>query len=127
MFFISDALAAAAPAAQPSIQDMLMQFAPLILIFVVFYLMILRPQMKRSKEHQGMLEALKKGDEVVTGGGIMGRVVNVTEQAVTVEIADNISIQVQKPAIQALLPKGTLKGGGQVSEKGEKVALEKKN
>ncbi len=126
MFFISEALAAT-PAAQPSIQDMVMQFAPLVLIFVVFYLMILRPQMKRSKEHQGMLGGLKKGDEVVTGGGIMGRVTNVNDQVVTVEIADSISIQVQKPAIQALLPKGTLKGGGQVTEKGEKVALDKKN
>ncbi len=82
---------------------------PLILIFVLFYFMLIRPQMKRAKEHKAMIEALQKGDEVVTAGGTVGRVTKVGDGYVTLQVADNVEIQVQKQAIQLLLPKGTFK------------------
>lgn len=97
---------AAGPAAGG--QD-LMGFLPLIVIFVLFYFMLIRPQMKRAKEQKNMLEALQKGDEVVTAGGELGKVVKVGENYVGVEIADNVVVQVQKAAITSLLPKGTIK------------------
>ncbi len=87
----------------------LMGFLPLIVIFVLFYFMLLRPQMKRAKETKSMVEALQKGDEVVTAGGTLGKVVKVTDNFVTVEIAENTTVHVQKAAIQTLLPKGTIK------------------
>ena len=83
---------------------------PLVLMFVLLYFLMLRPQMKRAKEHKQMLASLQKGDEVVTSGGTLGKVTNVGEAYVKVEIAPNIEITVQKPAIQTLLPKGTIKG-----------------
>ena len=96
--------AGAAPAANP-----LMTFLPLILLFVVFYFLMIRPQMKRQKEHRNMVSALSKGDEVVTNGGIAGRVDEVGESFITVEIAPNVKIKLQKGAVQQVLPKGTLK------------------
>lgn len=87
----------------------LMSFAPLVVIFVVFYFMLIRPQMKRSKEMKAMLDALQKNDEVVTAGGELGRVVKVGENYVTLEIAANVEVLVQKSAIQSVLPKGTIK------------------
>ena len=87
----------------------LMGFLPLIVIFVLFYFLLLRPQMKRAKETKSMVEALQKGDEVVTAGGTLGKVVKVTDNFVTVEIAENTTVHVQKAAIQTLLPKGTIK------------------
>ncbi len=93
-------------AAQPSA---LMQFFPLILLVVLFYFMLIRPQMKRNKEHKQMLGALSKGDEVVTSGGLAGKVTDIGEAYVTLEVADNVAIKVQKPAIASVLPKGTLK------------------
>lgn len=87
----------------------IMGFLPLIVIFILFYFMLLRPQMKRAKETKTMLEALQKGDEVVTAGGTLGKVVKVTDAFVTLEIAENTQIHVQKNAIQALMPKGTIK------------------
>lgn len=93
-------------AAQP---NAFMQFFPLILLVVLFYFMLIRPQMKRNKEHKQMLGALSKGDEVVTGGGLAGKVIDLGESYVTVEIADNVAVKVQKPAITSVLPKGTLK------------------
>ena len=87
----------------------IMGFLPLIVIFVLFYFMLLRPQMKRAKEQKNMLDALQKGDEVVTAGGTLGKVIKVTENFVTVEIAANTTIHVQRSAIQTLLPKGTIK------------------
>jgi preprotein translocase subunit YajC len=80
-----------------------------ILLLVVFYFILIRPQMKRAKEHRGMLEKLAKGDEVITGGGIAGTVRDIGDNFVVVEIADNVSIRVQKGAIGNVLPKGTLK------------------
>jgi len=80
-----------------------------VLIFVVFYFLMIRPQVKRAKEHKKMLEALQKGDEVVTAGGSLGRVVKITDAYITLEIADNVNVHVQKPAVQTVLPKGTIK------------------
>ena len=81
----------------------------LVVFFAVFYFFVIRPQGKRQKEHRAMLGALGKGDEVVTAGGIVGRVDVVGEAFVTVEVADNVRIRLQKHAITAVLPKGTLK------------------
>ncbi len=104
-FFISDALAAA-PAQQA---DPIMSFLPLLLIFVVFYFLLIRPQTKRAKEHKAMVEALSKGDEVVTNGGLLGRITQVDENFVTLKIADNVEVKVQRQAIASLMPKGTSK------------------
>ena len=82
-------------------------------MFVVFWFLLIRPQQKRAKEHKTMIEALAKGDEVVTSGGVLGRVTNVGPSYVSVEIADKIEIKVQRPAIQAVLPKGTLKSANE--------------
>lgn len=102
---ISNAYAAAPAAAGPD----LMGFLPLVIIFVLFYFMLIRPQMKRAKEQKNMMEALQKGDEVVTTGGQLGKIVKVGESYVSLEIADNVVVQVQKQAITTLLPKGTIK------------------
>jgi preprotein translocase subunit YajC len=91
------------------IENSLMNFLPLILMFGVLWLVMIRPQMKRQKEHKVMLDALGKGDEVITGGGILAKVTKVGEQFVSVEIANGVEIQVQKPAIHSVLPKGTIK------------------
>ena len=81
----------------------------IVAMFAVLYFLMIRPQMKRAKEHKAMVEALQKGDEVVTAGGILGRVNKLDERYVTVAIAVNVEIQVQRSAIQVVLPKGTLK------------------
>ena len=96
---------AAAPAGGSSLLSML----PLVLMFVVLYFIMIRPQMKRQKEHRAMLDKLSKGDEVLTNGGIAGTVTDIGENFITVEIADNVRIRVQKGAIANVLPKGTLK------------------
>lgn len=87
----------------------LMGLLPIVLMFVVLYFLMIRPQMKRAKEVKAMIEALQKGDEVITAGGILGRISKITEAYVTLEIAPNTEISVQKAAVQTLLPKGTLK------------------
>jgi len=87
----------------------LMQLLPIILMFVVLYFLMVRPQMKRAKEHKALVEGLAKGDEVVTGGGIAGRVTRVSDNFLALEIADTVEIQVQKQAVTLVLPKGTLK------------------
>ena len=104
-FFIADALAAPATS-QP---DPIMSFLPLILIFAVFYFLLIRPQSKRAKELKQMISALAKGDEVVTTGGLLGKVIEVGETFVTVEIADGVQVKVQKNAVAGLMPKGTIK------------------
>jgi len=104
--FISDAWAQAAGAPQ---QGGLMSLLPLIAIFVVFYFLLIRPQQKRAKEHKKMTEALAKGDEVITTGGTLGKITDVGESFVTVEIAQGVEIKVQRSAVQALMPKGTIK------------------
>jgi preprotein translocase subunit YajC len=89
--------------------DTLMGMLPIILMFVVLYFLMIRPQMKKSKEHKTMLEALAKGDEVVAVG-ILGRIERITDNYLALEIAPNVVIQVQKQAVTQLLPKGTMKG-----------------
>ena len=105
--FISNAFAATAMPASPT--DTLMSFLPLIVIFVLFWFMIIRPQMKRSKDQGKMIAALQKGDEIVTSGGQVGRVVKVGEQFISLEIAEGIVTNVQKSTVQTMLPKGTIK------------------
>ena len=105
--FISDAWAEAAPAAP---QDAgLMGFIPLIVIFVLFYFLLIRPQMKRAKDHRKMVESLAKNDEVVTSGGMLGKVIDIEESFVTVEIAEGVRVKIQKNAVTSLVPKGTAK------------------
>jgi len=102
--FISNAYAAGATTGGD-----LMSFLPLVVIFVLFFFMIIRPQMKAAKAQREMITALQKGDEVVTSGGIVGKVTKVTESFVSLEIAANTEITVQKQAVQSALPKGTIK------------------
>ena len=104
--FISNAFAEGAAAPQGG---GIMDFLPLIALIAVFYFLVLRPQSKRAKEHKAMVEALQRGDEVVTVGGEVGTVNKVFEQYVGVEIAENLIVTVQKGAIQSVLPKGTIK------------------
>ena len=87
----------------------LMSFLPIILMFVLLYFLMIRPQMKRAKEMKAMVEALQKGDEVVALGGLVGKIVELTDQYATLEISPETRIKVQRPAIQMLLPKGTIK------------------
>jgi preprotein translocase subunit YajC len=94
--------------------DTLMGMLPIILMFVILYFLMIRPQMKKAKEHRSMLEALQKGDEVVAVG-ILGRIEKITDNYVSLEIAPNTTIQVQKQAVTTLLPKGTLKDAKQGS------------
>jgi preprotein translocase subunit YajC len=103
-FFISNAYAQDAAASGG-----LMSFLPLIVIFAVFYFMLIRPQMKRSKEHRNLVAGLAKGDEVVTNGGVLGRITDVSESFVTLEIADNTQIKLQRQAVANVMPKGTIK------------------
>ena len=107
---INTAYAQAAGGAQGGMD--LVGLMPLVLLFVLLYFLMIRPQAKRAKEHRNMLQALQKGDEVVTSGGTLGKVINVGEQFVTVEIAPNVEIKVQKPSVQTVLPKGTIKSAG---------------
>jgi preprotein translocase subunit YajC len=104
-FFISKAWAQA-PAAQP---DPLMSFLPLIIIFVIFYFLLIRSQTKRAKEHRKMVSELKAGDEVVTSGGVLGRVADAGEQFLKVEVADGVVLKIQRQTVAAVMPKGTFK------------------
>ncbi|MEO8003993.1 MAG: preprotein translocase subunit YajC [Betaproteobacteria bacterium] len=98
-----------AQAAQASGGFDLLQMLPLVLMFVLLYFLMIRPQSKRAKEHKSMLAALQKGDEVVTAGGTLGKVTKVGDNFVSVEIASNVEIQVQRSSITTMLPKGTIK------------------
>jgi preprotein translocase subunit YajC len=95
-------------AGSPAQGDTLMGLLPIILMFVILYFLMIRPQMKKAKEHKDMLEKLQKGDEVVAVG-ILGKVTRIDDNYVGLEVADNVVIQVQKQAVNQLLPKGTLK------------------
>jgi preprotein translocase subunit YajC len=106
--FITEAFAQSGAAGDP-MGGVFMQMLPLILILVVFYFLLIRPQQKRHKEHQSMLSKLATGDEVVTGGGLLGRVTEVGDIFVSVEIADGVRIKVQRQQITQLVPKGTFK------------------
>jgi preprotein translocase subunit YajC len=87
----------------------LMSFLPLIIIFVIFYFLLIRPQMKRAKEHRQLVSNLAKGDEIVTSGGLLGKILDVGDTFVTVELADNVVVRVQRHAVTSVMPKGTVK------------------
>lgn len=106
-FFISDAVAAApAPPAAGDLTQTMIFFGGMILIF---YFILIRPQSKRAKEHRELVSALSKGDEVVTNGGMLGKIANVSEQFVTIEVAENVQIKIQRQAVSTVLPKGSIK------------------
>lgn len=105
MFLISDAHAEAAPAPAGGGTEMLVMIG---IFFAIMYFMIIRPQQKRSKEHKSLMDSLSKGDEVVTNGGMMGKIKGVGEDIIRIELAENVVIKVQKHAIASVLPKGTL-------------------
>ncbi|MCG3202359.1 MAG: Sec translocon accessory complex subunit YajC [Gammaproteobacteria bacterium] len=107
-FFVTAAHAQAAPAASPGGAS-IFDFALPLIFFVAIYFILLRPQMRRQKEHKAMVGAIAKGDEIVTNGGIAGRVLEVGESFLTVEIAKGIEVKVQKQAVGMVLPKGSLK------------------
>jgi preprotein translocase subunit YajC len=105
--FISSAYAQAA--AGGGTQDTLISMLPLVLMFVVLYFVMIRPQMKRQKEHKAMVEALAKGDEIVTAGGFLGKVSKIGETYIGVELASGMEVQMQRSAVVQVLPKGTIK------------------
>lgn len=106
-FLIADAWAAdPAPAAAGG---GLLGFLPLIVLFVIFYFLLIRPQTKRAKEHKAMVESLAKGDEVIVGGGIAGKIAELGDSFIEVEVANGVALKVQRHSVQAVLPKGTLK------------------
>jgi len=110
--FISSAFAQTAPAAAAGGGDMmssLTSMAPLVLMFVVLYFVMIRPQMKKQKEHRTMLSALAKGDEVATSGGVLGKVTKLGDSLLSVEIASGVEVQLQRSAVVQVLPKGTIK------------------
>ena len=114
MFFISDAMAqTAGGAAAGGLNGFLVQIVPIILIVVVFWFFLIRPQQKRQKEHQKMCEQLGKGDEVLTVGGMAGRIVETSEQYIVIQISSvegkPVTLTLQRAAVQTVLPKGTLK------------------
>ena len=104
---ISPAYAQAAGSASQT--DTLLTFLPMIAIFVIFYFMLIRPQQRKAKETRTMLEALEKGNEVVTAGGIVGKVTRLTDSYAVIEVAPNVEMTIQRGAIAQLLPKGTIK------------------
>jgi len=108
-FFISDALAQTAPAANAGAGNIFQAMLPFIVLFVIFYFLLIRPQSKRAKEHRKLVEALSKGDEVVTNGGLLGKVTDVSEQYLTVELAEGVQVKLQKQSVSTVLPKGTIK------------------
>lgn len=109
--FISSAFAQTAPAAAAGgdMQSTLMSMLPLLLMFAVLYFVMIRPQMKKQKEHRAMIEALAKGDEVVTAGGLLGKVSKLGDSHIGVEIAAGVEVQLQRSAVVQVLPKGSLK------------------
>jgi preprotein translocase subunit YajC len=107
--FISSAFAQTAPAAGGDMQSSLMSMLPLVLMFVVLYFVMIRPQMKKQKEHRAMVEALAKGDEIVTGGGLLGKVSKLDDNFISVEIANGVEVKLQRSAVVQVLPKGSIK------------------
>src|SRR5512134_4094957 len=108
MFLISNAYAQAAPAAQPGAESSFMSIGFMVLIFIVFYFLLIRPQVKRQKEHKTMVDALNKGDEVITAGGIVGKITEIADQYITVQVAtvsgQPVQLSMQRSAVQTLLP-----------------------
>lgn len=105
--FISQAFAQTAPAAAGGAESTLFSLLPLVLMFVVLYFIMIRPQMKRQKEHKAMIDALAKGDEVVIAGGVIGRIARIGDSFLGVEVAQGVEVQVQRPSVLQVLPKGT--------------------
>lgn len=105
--FISNAYAQASSAAAP--ESGLLGMLPLVLMFVVLYFVMIRPQMKRQKEHKAMIEAVAKGDEVVTAGGVIGKISKLGDNFISLEVASGVEIQIQRSAITQVLPKGSVK------------------
>ncbi len=105
---ISSAFAQTAPAATGGGESALLSMLPLILMFVVLYFLMIRPQMKRQKEQRAMIEALQKGDEVVTIGGVLGKIESIGETYMTLEVAQG-TLQMERAAVARVLPKGTIK------------------
>jgi preprotein translocase subunit YajC len=111
LVFISSALAQTAPAAAAGsdMQSSLMSMLPLVLMFVVLYFVMIRPQMKKQKEHKSMIDALAKGDEVATAGGLLGKVSRMGDSHLGLEIANGVEVQIQRSAVIQVLPKGSIK------------------
>lgn len=109
--FISSAIAQTAPAAAASggTASLLQGVLPMLVILAAFYFLAIRPQMKRQKEHRAMIDALAKGDEIATMGGVVGKVTQISEGFVHLEIANGVQVQLQRHAVAQVLPKGTLK------------------
>jgi preprotein translocase subunit YajC len=108
--FISSAFAQTAPAAAGGdMQSSLMGMLPLVLMFVVLYFVMIRPQMKKAKEHKAMVDSLAKGDEIVSAGGLLGKVSKLGESFIGLEIADGVEVQIQRAAVTQVLPKGSIK------------------
>ena len=107
--FISSAFAQSAPAAGGDMQSTLMSMLPLALMFVVLYFVMIRPQMKKQKEHAAMISALAKGDEVITGGGLLGKVSKMGDTFIGLEVSPGVDIQVQRSAVIQVQPKGSIK------------------
>lgn len=105
--FISNAYAQAAAGADTA--SSLMSFLPMIAMFAVLYFIMIRPQMKKQKEHKAMIDALAKGDEIVTAGGLLGRVTKVAESFVSLEVSSGVEVQCQRSAVVQVLPKGSIK------------------
>jgi preprotein translocase subunit YajC len=114
-FFISDAMAEAAPSVAAQTDPLVSLILPIGLV-VLFYFFLIRPQSKRTKEHKEMVSGLQKGEEVVTSGGLLGKITAVGENFITLEIGNNITIQVQRNSVQAVMPKGTMKGSKKEQE-----------
>ena len=106
-FFIADAYAQGGGGQG----DATFSFIMLIALFAVFYFVLIRPQSKRQKEHKAMVAGLSKGDEVVTNGGLLGKIINIGDNFVTLDVADGLQVRVQRVAVAALMPKGTIKSG----------------
>ena len=111
-FFISDAIADATTTVAPAAQqqpESVFSLVMIAVIFVLFYFMLIRPQNKRAKEHRELVSALKKGDEIITTGGILAKVVSIDEQYIKISPVEGVEFNLQRGAISAVLPKGTLK------------------
>ncbi|MGF1546806.1 MAG: preprotein translocase subunit YajC [Thiotrichales bacterium] len=105
-FFINDALAEGAPAPAGAGYEFLIM---MVVFFAIMYFLIIRPQAKRAKEHKALIEGLNKGDEIVTSGGLLGKIVEIDESFIMLQIATGVEIQIQRQSIGAVMPKGTFK------------------
>ncbi|MCK5877527.1 MAG: preprotein translocase subunit YajC [Candidatus Marithrix sp.] len=104
-FFIQNAWAESASAPDAGLLNLVM----LVVLFAVFYFLLIRPQTKRVKEHKKLVDSLAKGDEIMTGGGILGKIVNISDDYITIEIAPNTQVKIQRQSISTVIPKGTIK------------------